>query len=92
MTLCSQYLRNIEIPMPAYKNGSLTMSKVSVFKLFPILITILVMWAFCALLTISGAISEDNAARTDKNLNLVYNAAWFRFPYPCKQILSKNSK
>eukprot|EP00090_Calanus_glacialis_P008365 TRINITY_DN16685_c0_g1_i3.p1 TRINITY_DN16685_c0_g1~~TRINITY_DN16685_c0_g1_i3.p1 ORF type:complete len:575 (-),score=125.95 TRINITY_DN16685_c0_g1_i3:271-1995(-) len=82
MTLCSQYLRNITIPLPLWKDGKMTVSPVPVFKLFPILITILVMWGFCAILTVSGAISEDNGARTDRNLELVYKAAWFRFPYP----------
>ena len=84
MTLCSQYLRNITIPLPMWRAGKIRLSRVHVFKLFPILITILVMWGFCAILTVSGAISEENGARTDKNLQLVYNAAWFRFPYPCK--------
>jgi len=82
MTLCSQYLRNITIPLPMWRAGKIRLSRVHVFKLFPILITILVMWGFCAILTVSGAISEENGARTDKNLQLVYNAAWFRFPYP----------
>jgi len=82
MALCSQYLRNISISMPLWKDGKITMSPVQVFKLFPILITILVMWGFCGILTVSGAIAEDNGARTDRNLELVYRAAWFRFPYP----------
>ena len=68
MTLCSQYLRNVS----------------KVFKLFPILITILSMWGLCAILTVTEVISPTNGARTDKNIELLYKANWFRFPYPCE--------
>ena len=68
MTVCSQYLRNVS----------------KVFKLFPILITILSVWGLCAILTVTEAISPDNGARTDKNIELLYKADWFRFPYPCE--------
>ena len=59
-----------------------------VFKLFPILITILIMWGLCAILTVSGAFSKDNGARTDTNIKILEKADWFRFPYPCKIIES----
>ena len=68
MTVCSQYLRNVS----------------KVFKLFPILITILSMWGLCAILTVTEVISPTNGARTDKNIELLYKADWFRFPYPCE--------
>ena len=66
MTVCSQYLRNVS----------------KVFKLFPILITILLMWGLCAVLTVTESISPSNGARTDRNIALLYKADWFRFPYP----------
>lgn len=66
MTVCSQYLRNVS----------------KIFKLFPILITILLMWGLCAILTVTEVISESNGARTDRNIELLYKADWFRFPYP----------
>ena len=74
MTLCSQYLRNVS----------------KVFKLFPILITILSVWGLCAILTVTEAISPDNGARTDKNIELLYKADWFRFPYPCEYKVQYN--
>ena len=43
--------------------------RVGVFKLFPILLTILIVWGLCAVLTAAGAISEDNAARCDSCQN-----------------------
>ena len=42
MTVCSQYLRNVS----------------KVFKLFPILITILLMWGLCAVLTVTESIGS----------------------------------
>ena len=44
----------------------------------------LTMWGLCAILTVTEAISPDNGARTDKNIELLYKADWFRFPYPCE--------
>ena len=52
--------------------------------MFPILITILVVWSLCAILTVSGALPERDGARTDTNIQLLYKADWFRFPYPCE--------
>ena len=54
------------------------------FKLFPILITILLVWSLCAILTAAGALSEKDGARTDTNIQLLYKADWFRIPYPCE--------
>ena len=52
MTLFSQYLRNIAIPFYIYKKGKgWTKYKLEAFKLFPVLLTILFMWALCAILT-----------------------------------------
>eukprot|EP00095_Tigriopus_kingsejongensis_P001031 maker-scaffold587_size153100-snap-gene-0.29 protein:Tk01031 transcript:maker-scaffold587_size153100-snap-gene-0.29-mRNA-1 annotation:"hypothetical protein DAPPUDRAFT_302649" len=78
LTLFSQYLRNVDIPIPTRKG----MSKFSMFKLFPVLLTILMVWGLCGILTASGALSEKSALRTDTKLNIVYNAAWVRLPYP----------
>jgi len=82
MTLFSQYLRNIDLPAPTIRDGRLQTVRVGVFKLFPILLTILIVWGLCAILTATGAISEDNAARTDSKIALVSKSLWFRFPYP----------
>ena len=52
MMLFSQYLRNVAIPVCVYRRGKgLVKSKLEVFKLFPVLLTILSMWALCAILT-----------------------------------------
>ena len=63
MTLFSQYLRDTSIPVYWYKRGSgLVKSKLEVFKLFPVLLTILSMWGLSAILT-SIALSVDPSNR-----------------------------
>ena len=102
MTICSQYLRNVEVKLPTIHDGKVTLSKIQVdfdliadwkpkmpllpqmFKLFPILITILLVWSLCAILTAAGALPEKDGARTDTNIQLLYKADWFRIPYPCE--------
>ena len=84
MTLFSQYLRNVPIPLPIYKDKKVQFVKVDVFKLFPVLLTILTMWGICAIITAANGFSEKDAGRTDLKLSILKNIDWFRFPYPCK--------
>ena len=84
MTLFSQYLRNVSVPFLAYKNGEWQSVRLHIFKLFPVLLTIVVMWAICAIITVSDGFSEEDDGRTDKKLFIIQNASWFRFPYPCE--------
>ena len=87
MTLFSQYLRNVSVPFVAYKNGKWQSVRLHIFKLFPVLLTIVVMWAICAYITISDGFSKEDDGRTDKKLFIIQNASWFRFPYPCEYYL-----
>ena len=48
------------------------------------LFTILVMWALCAVLTVTNVFPEGSPARTDTKLELLRKAEWFRIPYPCE--------
>jgi len=82
MILFSQYLREVDVPGFKFSKGKFVSAKLPILKLFPILLTILLMWGLCAILTVSNAIGPDSAARTDTKLALVYNSVWFRFPYP----------
>ena len=41
MTLFSQYLRNVSIPCLSYENGKCKVARMDVFKLFPVLLTII---------------------------------------------------
>ena len=88
MTLFSQYLRNVSVPFVAYKNGKWQSVRLHIFKLFPVLLTIIVMWAICAIITVSDGFSKEDDGRTDKKLFIIQNASWFRFPYPCESLIS----
>ena len=56
---------------------------VNIFS-FQVLLTVMSMWGLCALLTISGALSETSNLRTDLRSDMLAEAAWIRVPYPCK--------
>ncbi|XP_037090234.1 solute carrier family 23 member 2-like isoform X2 [Pollicipes pollicipes] len=85
--LCSQYLRNVTLPVPRCRRGDADGSqrralRVPIFKLFPILFGIGISWVFCAILTVSEVLPPDSPARTDLRTSALYEAAWFRLPYP----------
>ena len=92
MTLFSQYLRNMSVPILSYKNGKCQKGSLQIFKLFPVLLTIIVMWAICAIITVADGFSKDDDGRTDKKLFIIQNASWFRFPYPCKFLMSNTAQ
>ncbi|XP_023223250.1 solute carrier family 23 member 1-like isoform X2 [Centruroides sculpturatus] len=83
LALFSQYLRDVNIPCCAYRkpNGCIK-TGYPIFKLFPVLLTIIVTWLFCVILTAANVFSEGNSARTDLQLSALYESPWFRFPYP----------
>jgi len=82
MTVFSQYIRNVPVPCLGYSEGRLRRSSFYVFKLFPVLLTILAAWGFCAILTVQEVFPAASPGRTDTKLDLVARADWFRFPYP----------
>jgi nucleobase transporter 1/2 len=83
MIVFSQYLRNVGIPWLVYTNGKCCLSRIYVFQLFPVLMSIVAMWIICAILTSTDYLDKDDKGRTDLKINLLYNSKWFRFPYPC---------
>ncbi|XP_054709276.1 solute carrier family 23 member 2-like [Uloborus diversus] len=83
LILFSQYLPNTTAPFPKFtKKDGWTIYRFPVFKLFPVLLTIVLSWALCAVLTVTGVFSEESAARTDTHLTILRESPWFRFPYP----------
>uniref|UniRef100_A0A0P4WE00 Solute carrier family 23 member 2 n=3 Tax=Scylla olivacea TaxID=85551 RepID=A0A0P4WE00_SCYOL len=85
LILFSQYMKEIPLPIPTYKVGSgCTISWFYIFKLFPVLLAILLSWGLCAILTATELLPEGNPARTDLNIDLINKSPWFRFPYPCQ--------
>ncbi|XP_042301227.1 solute carrier family 23 member 1 isoform X2 [Sceloporus undulatus] len=86
----AQYLRDVSFLFPGYKFGKgCTFFRIQIFKMFPIILAILVVWLLCYILTITDVFPRDaNAygfkARTDARGEIMSIAPWFRFPYPCQ--------
>uniref|UniRef100_A0A8D0ECU6 Solute carrier family 23 member 1 n=1 Tax=Salvator merianae TaxID=96440 RepID=A0A8D0ECU6_SALMN len=90
IVLFAQYLRNVNFLLPGYKCGQgCTVFRIQIFKMFPIILAILIVWLLCYILTVTDVFPRDpNAygfrARTDARGQIVSIAPWFRFPYPCQ--------
>lgn len=83
LTLFSQVLVNVKVPIPAFRKGvGLQLKMFPLFKLFPVLLTITIMWGLCGVLTLTGVFVDGHSARTDTRLKVFTDASWFRVPYP----------
>ncbi|KAB7504751.1 Solute carrier family 23 member 2 [Armadillidium nasatum] len=47
-----------------------------------VILAIFISWAFCGILTASGALPSNSEARTDINFALIQRSPWFYIPYP----------
>ncbi|XP_071960653.1 solute carrier family 23 member 2-like [Antedon mediterranea] len=84
--LFSQYLRNVTVPINCLP-GAANSSRVSLFRLFPVIFGIAFGWFVSFILTAAGALPETPdgygyAARTDVRLSILSESPWFRVPYP----------
>ncbi|KAJ8408890.1 hypothetical protein AAFF_G00247080 [Aldrovandia affinis] len=90
IVLFAQYLRNWAVPLPTYsRQEGCSTTKVQIFKLFPIIIAIMVVWLLCYILTVTDLLPKDpsqygHKARTDARGEIMSLAPWFRLPYPCQ--------
>uniref|UniRef100_A0A182XWU4 Uncharacterized protein n=1 Tax=Anopheles stephensi TaxID=30069 RepID=A0A182XWU4_ANOST len=83
LTLFSQVMSEVQFPGVAYRKGQgLRLIWFPLFKLFPVLLTIAIMWTVCGVLTATGVFPEGHPARTDVRLRVLQDAEWFRIPYP----------
>ncbi|XP_078421442.1 solute carrier family 23 member 2 [Cetorhinus maximus] len=86
----SQYARNVKLPLPVYKyKKGWTAYKLQLFKMFPIILAILVSWLLCFIFTVTDVFPPDSEqygyyARTDARKGVLSVAPWFKVPYPCK--------
>ena len=90
MILFSQYIQNVPLSVPiSYDKakGKIVFEKIYIFRLFPVLLTILFMWIVCVILTVTDVLPEGDFARADANLDLIKKVKWFRIPYPCDYYL-----
>lgn len=83
LTLFSQILVNVSVPIVCYRKGfGFEVRYFQVFKLFPVLLTITIMWGICGILTATDVFPAGHTARTDVRLSVLTDAPWFRLPYP----------
>ncbi|KAI5652160.1 permease family domain-containing protein [Phthorimaea operculella] len=83
LTIFSQCMTNVSVPTLAFRRGQgCVVSWFPLFKLFPVLLTIMIMWAICGILTATGVFPQGHPARTDLKINIIEDAPWFRIPYP----------
>ncbi|NWU91130.1 S23A1 protein, partial [Upupa epops] len=88
--LFAQYLRNVAICLPGYRKGrGFVLLRIQIFKMFPIILAIMLVWLLCYVLTCTGVFpSQPEAygykARTDARGEILSVAPWFRVPYPCQ--------
>ncbi|XP_058272293.1 solute carrier family 23 member 1 isoform X2 [Hemibagrus wyckioides] len=90
IVLFAQYLRNWAAPFPFYsrQKGCHTF-RFQIFKMFPIIMAIMLVWLVCYILTLTDVLPNDPEkygykARTDARGEIMSQAPWFRMPYPCQ--------
>ncbi|XP_077329863.1 solute carrier family 23 member 1 [Lithobates pipiens] len=83
--LFAQYLRNVTLVLPCYKFGKgMTFYRMQIFKMFPIIMAIMLVWLLCYILTLTDVFPSESKARTDARGEIMSSSPWFRFPYPCQ--------
>ncbi|XP_038836763.1 solute carrier family 23 member 2-like isoform X1 [Salvelinus fontinalis] len=86
--LFSQYARNVQLPLPIYKaKKGWTSYRLQLFKMFPIIMAILVSWLICFIFTVTNVFPPEKDkygyyARTDARQGILAAAPWFKIPYP----------
>ncbi|XP_048718184.1 solute carrier family 23 member 1 isoform X2 [Caretta caretta] len=90
IVLFAQYLRNATFRLPGYKWGKgCIVFRLQIFKMFPIILAIMMVWLLCYILTLTDVFPRDAEAygykaRTDARGKIMSTAPWFRLPYPCQ--------
>ncbi|XP_068688371.1 solute carrier family 23 member 2-like [Montipora foliosa] len=88
LVIFSQYLNRFDVPLPAFNRArGCHLIRYPLFRSFPIIMAIVSSWVICAIITAAGGFPSDPdnpnyLARTDRELSVLKEAKWFRFPYP----------
>lgn len=83
LTLFSQIMINCKVPIIVYRKGSgFELIWFELFKLFPVLLSITIMWIVCLFMTTYNVFEVGSKARTDVRLKVLTDAPWFEVPYP----------
>ncbi|NXN04356.1 S23A1 protein, partial [Sylvia borin] len=90
IVLFAQYLRQVPVYLPGYRRGhGFVLLRIQIFKMFPIILAIMLVWLICYVLTRTGVFPSSPEeygykARTDARGEILSVAPWFRVPYPCQ--------
>nr|KAG5698738.1 hypothetical protein BaRGS_008512 [Batillaria attramentaria] len=80
--LFSLYLRNVHVPFPkCNRKKGCHISRYPIFKLLPVILAVVLAWAFCGILTATDTLTQPGV-RTDSKQEVLDLAKWFFFPYP----------
>ncbi|XP_046676697.1 solute carrier family 23 member 1 isoform X2 [Homalodisca vitripennis] len=83
LTVFSQCLTEVKVPGINYKRGQgFRIIWFNLFKLFPVLLTIVIMWGVCGIITLKDVLPRGHPARTDVKIKILEDSDWFRIPYP----------
>ncbi|KAL0276650.1 UNVERIFIED_CONTAM: hypothetical protein PYX00_004175 [Menopon gallinae] len=83
VTVFSQYLRRFVTKVPVYTlTKGWFIAKFKGFQLLPVLITTVIVYVVCAILTRYDVLPPEDPGRIDQRTNILVNADWFIFPYP----------
>ncbi|XP_063381279.1 solute carrier family 23 member 2 [Cydia fagiglandana] len=83
LTVFSQCMGDVSVPTLSWaRSTGCSVQWFPLFKLFPVLLTIAIMWFVCLILTLTDALPAGHPARTDLKLVIIEDAPWFRVPYP----------
>jgi solute carrier family 23 (nucleobase transporter), member 1 len=83
LTLFSQIVVGVKVPLVTYRISSgFRIIWFELFKLFPVLLSISIMWIICLICTMTDTFEVGSQARTDVRLQVLTDAPWFRIPYP----------
>jgi solute carrier family 23 (nucleobase transporter), member 1 len=73
----------VKFPYVTYRKGQgIQIMWFELFKLFPVLLGIAIMWIICGILTATNVLQPGDPARTDARIKVLTDAPWFRVPYP----------
>lgn len=86
--LFSQYLKTNTIPnRPCSSIKNMKLSVFACLNFFPVLLAMTIACTLCAIFTIYDVLPKEadqwgHLARMDRNIRVMHEAKWFRFPYP----------
>ncbi|XP_072172442.1 solute carrier family 23 member 1-like [Diadema setosum] len=88
IAIFSQYLDRVNVPcLGLGKTKRFKVAWFPLFKLFPVVLALLISWLFCHILTVTNVFPDDESssgygARTDLNDKQLASTPWYYIPYP----------